>query len=208
MKKLYLQLALIITFFGLTTPTCANNPAQGQLKIEVVVFQTGALRGWTEERWPELYDQKFFNQEELLTQYKLLAPNQLELLPQVSKMTPEKGYTILAHFGWTQPAYNKNQAKFLAFDSSWQANPNHPSSISGGVKTYKERYNHAEIYIDLDRPIPNAIKERFAENQQLEKEYLPITWRFRLDEARRIKAGELHYIDHPIFGILIKVNSI
>jgi hypothetical protein len=31
---------------------------------------------------------------------------------------------------------------------------------------------------------------------------------FRLDTSRRMRSGELHYLDHPVFGVLIKVIPI
>jgi hypothetical protein len=60
-----------------------------------------------------------------------------------------------------------------------------PPALDGTVRVYLARYLHADVDLIYHR--------RGIETP------------FRLDTSRRMRSGELHYLDHPVFGVLIKV---
>ena len=183
-----------------------------QVRVEVIIFQSLALRGWTEEYWPDIYELpqienvRYFNATDGYA--RLLPQEQLTLNNDVAKMTTEKGYDVLAHFGWQQPTLPKDQAEPVLIDQSVQQSRMESSILFGTIRFYQERFAHIEVDIELDRQIPERIRDDFARHQQIDADWMTEGWRFQLKESRRIRPGELHYLDHPIFGVLVKFERV
>lgn len=248
MKALQPTLSLVIAcLIYLVGPLvqAANTAPQQTLpkyKVEIIIFQTLALKGWTEEYWPhnpayiELpevesatnnTDAQTTNntQAETLPFYSPNAQSatevdlnttqdydypttleELDLITEVAKMTPEKGYDVLMHQAWVFTGYPEAQAEAMFL--SLEPESDQGSRIEGTLKLYKSRYAHVDLNLEIERVIPNRIRALFAEHERIEPELLPEFWRFQLKESRKVKSGELHYFDHPIFGALLKIQYI
>lgn len=211
MKRTYPLLStLLLSLIGLLPFTASS--ANQTVQIEVIIFQSLALSGWTEEYWPSDLDMpKMNNLTQLNAQdnyAKRLTSEQLTLTNEVAKMTTQRGYDVLAHFGWRQQAHANTSAKAILIDTQLQQRRQGVSNLIGTLRMYQGRFSHIEIDLELDRRIPTPIKERFAQHQQIAPEWLPESWRFQIKESRRIRPGQLHYIDHPLFGILVKIDTL
>ncbi|AEG31848.1 CsiV family protein [Thiomicrospira cyclica] len=183
-----------------------------QVHVEIIIFQSLAQRGWTEEYWPLtpglVLSDNPVRLDETTTWATPVVLDDLQLAEVRSRMTTDRGYDVLAHFAWQQPAFNRNQAQPIIIDSQLQKRRHETSPIYGQVRAYQERFNHVEILVELDRRIPANLRERFAEHQGIELAWLPDSWTFVIDESRRVRPGELHYVDHPLFGVLIHVSRV
>lgn len=285
-------LAMSLLIFSSTAQAVPKEtPPQLPLyQVEIIVFETTALRGWTEEYWPhqvpevpteEAYPiqpgvvleipledsptpfepennnyqvQVIGLQSETLqaeplegegaenepmsestnelertaetvenrTQAFLLMPDEkpVKQLPnpiaknkplwllntEANKLVPRKGYRILIHQSWVQLGLPPQQAQPIYFENSPQSK--YRSALTGTVKLYKTRYAHIETHFNLERLIPNRIREKFALHEDLTEDQLPDHWTFKLQQARKIKPGQLHYIDHPTFGILVQIKRL
>jgi hypothetical protein len=123
-------------------------------------------------------------------------------------MTTDRGYDVLAHFAWQQTLESNDIASPILIDPAIQTRRADTSPFLGKVRIYQERFIHAEVYIEIDRQIPTRIRERFATHQNIPIEWLLDSWRFKIDESRRVRYGQLHYLDHPIFGVLIQIDRV
>lgn len=213
MKNFALLMCSLLSFtLPLSAPAQTEQKPAPLVQIEVIIFQSLALRGWTEEFWPDSPElpnvdgATFFNSKDNYA--KRLPTESLTLHEDIAKMTPEKGYEVLAHFGWQQPALPRDQALPILIDQTAQQHRLDSSILYGSVRMYQERFAHIEVDLELDRTIPQAIRERFAEHQQEDVDWMTEGWRFPLKEARRVRFGQLHYLDHPIYGVLIKVDQV
>ncbi len=173
--------------------------------IEVIVFENLALKGWTEERWPdEIELPNTENSVSLSTPQKsrlYLKKRKSQLNDVAAKVA--KNYRILFHQAWSQNAYSPKKTPTVLIESDRSGS----SNLLGTVKLYKTRFAHVQFDLEVEKRIPSKIREAVAQNQQVDLEYLPTHWRFNLVESRKIKPGELHYIDHPLFGILVKIHK-
>ena len=214
LKPLSYLVMMLMAATLLVTPKTGHSQttASPQVHVEIIIFQSLALRGWTEEYWPStpglVVSEQAQRLDETTPWAKLVAAENLELAEVRSRMTTDRGYDVLAHFAWQQPAFNRNNAQPIIIDSQLQKRRHETSPIYGQVRAYQERFNHVEIKIELDRLIPANLRERFAEHQGIELAWLPDSWKFVIDESRRVRPGELHYIDHPLFGVLIHVSRV
>jgi hypothetical protein len=248
--------------------------------VEVLVFTTGALKGWTEEYWPwpdelkmdppedgqnaltgapeqneqnggghsivqpqqETENEQLQNTQNTIPLQQVLpvsspfvvensddlllddllaeqfpenspawikeihgvSTDQRLLQKAVERLTPQKGYRTVAHYSWIQPAITKNQA--LAFTILGSAP--FGDALTGQVRFYKNRYAHIELSLDMERRIPQKIREAFARHEGLEPDELPETWTFHLSETRKVKSNEWHYFDHPLFGALAVIRRV
>lgn len=159
-----------------------------------------------------------------LTPYARLAENELRLRGSMQALTRHKAYEPLLHVGWRQPGLGRADAPMVALPPGWLPEPlaasadepaHTPSATSaaraeakpplyGLIRVFRERYLHAEV--DL----------RYGEGG--EPEYiLDEEGRWVLSapppaevhrQSRRMRGGELHFLDHPTLGVLIQVTPV
>ncbi len=79
--------------------------------------------------------------------------------------------------------------------------------VEGTVRMHRSRYLHVETDLLYYRPslTPAAVRSAGqATNAAIEDQ--PPQTRFRLVTSRRMRSNELHYVDHPVFGMLVLVT--
>ncbi|WP_127470856.1 CsiV family protein [Thiomicrorhabdus aquaedulcis] len=184
------------------------NPAHAaeNYNIEVIVFENYTQKAWTEEVWPADVEQPSTQNSVSLSQIGS-APLGIGQAPKnltqvVSKMSGSQGYKILFHQAWSQTAGNSSKSPSVIINAPAQTG----SQLNGTVKLYKTRFAHVAVDLTLDKIIPTRIRDDFARHQKISANLLPTHWRFNLKDARKIKPGELHYIDHPQFGVLVQIT--
>jgi len=115
-----------------------------------------------------------------------LAPARFKLTGIYDTLRRSRNYQPLAHFGWTQPGYARNDAKLLTINSLVPAG----SGIVGQVALTRGRYLH--LTLDLVYDAAGAAGEP--------------TQRFVLRQSRRMRSNERHYLDSPRFGVIAIVT--
>jgi hypothetical protein len=120
------------------------------------------------------------------TNFPALAPARFKLTGIYDTLRRSRNYQPLAHFGWTQPGYARNDAKLLTINSLVPAG----SGIVGQVALTRGRYLH--LTVDLVYDAPGAAGEPAQ--------------RFVLRQSRRMRSNERHYLDSPRFGVIALVT--
>lgn len=181
----------------------ADTEAPPKFQVELIVFESLALKGWTEEYWPENLNIMDLGEDELSTAPRV-APKYLMLNNEVSKMTTRIGYHVLFHQAWIVDALPEDQSKPMLV--SVLPEDDNDSRLEGTLRFYKSRYPHVVLNLELEHKIPYRIRDEFAKNENLPEDQLPEFWRFQLHESRKINSHQLHYIDHPVFGALVEIK--
>lgn len=99
------------------------------------------------------------------------------------RLRQDNGYRVLAHQAWTQPDLPSARARpvtILARDVDI-------GIVAGTVELRRQQVMVAEIDLWLEDP------------ETLD--------RYRLHQVRRLRSGELHYFDHPRFGVIMEINA-
>ena len=105
-----------------------------------------------------------------------------------------RGYSVLLHTAWQQPAYDSRNAIGYAVDTSVQ---NGSKRLSGRINLVRERYLH----LDVDLLLASAYATLSATEDATSS---PV---YELRERRRIKKSRtVHYFDHPRFGMIAIVT--
>lgn len=111
-----------------------------------------------------------------------------------ARISAAPGMRILAHRAWSQPVYRSNESQ--------------PAAISGG-NLMPDGYHEVEGTITLGR----GKYLHFKPNLQLRRTITLDDGSTRtitaiLDQPRRMKSREAHYIDHPLFGIIVYASPL
>jgi hypothetical protein len=96
-----------------------------------------------------------------------------------------RGYHVLFHRAWRQPGQDRDRAAGYPVHARADG-----GSLDGSITLIRERYLHLDVDLRLvsGGGVP-ALRPAF-----------------RLGEKRRIRSGELHYFDHPRFGVIALVT--
>lgn len=165
--------------------------------------------------------------------YQLLTPDQFKLAASAAKLKKNPRYEVLLHTAWRQPAIDLKEEKAVyVFDGMTE--PEHPVEALPGASAETPARAPAQIS-ETGNPDPRAPRfsgaVKLALGQYLHVA-LDLLYRkemrragsvdasgneiatphnalqsFRLNEIRRIKIGEVHYFDQPVFGALVLIAS-
>ena len=131
--------------------------------------------------------------------FRVLRADELELRGALQRLGRDGEYTPLAHGGWVQPAYPPDQAVPIDISLLGTVNP------VGTVKLHLSRFLH--VTVDLvyrAPPVPDYLQAAMVDSERLSELELPP--RYALRTQRRVRSGEVHYLDHPAIGILVVVR--
>ncbi|MFQ5469017.1 MAG: CsiV family protein [Gammaproteobacteria bacterium] len=163
-------------------------------------------------------------QKPLPVPYQLLPESEFTLGSLVSKLESSPKYEVLKHLAWRQPALSKEKA-FAIRVSNESVAPDTPALTSepvlepvdqmqqpepvktgasenpemyGTIKVVLGRYLHlnVDLIYKIEKQDPVSFNLFEFEQGQI-NDFQP----FRLRESRRMRSGELHYFDHPKFGL-------
>jgi len=145
-------------------------------------------------------------------QLVLMAEDEFALGDAIYKFELLDAYETLLHFGWTQPAFPEEETP--AIDLQLLAEP--PEGLNGTLTLYLSRYLH--LVVDLALDAPGEFEEEVIDDDSFfsfddarrqygdESDAMPI--RFRIQENRIFKNGDLRYFDHPRFGVLALISRV
>ena len=110
---------------------------------------------------------------------KPLPAAQSRLYSAYDRLRRSPSYHPLLHMAWNQPAWpNRINAPYQVGNGS---------NVRGVVRIQRGEYLHA--IVDMEYQAPDGTVHR-------------------LREKRRLKFNEVHYLDHPAFGVLIRITPI
>lgn len=106
-------------------------------------------------------------------------------LPRTGARLRTNGVDVIKHFKWHQLVLGRNDQSQRVFFQSFNQ-----YTFEGYFNVTKGRFIHLDVHVWLDLPEEHANLKR------------PV---FELKETRRMNRNDVHYFDHPRFGILAEV---
>jgi len=131
--------------------------------------------------------------------FRVLRPEELQLTQQYRVLNRLQAYHPLVHGGWVQLGLPDNEALPVDLGVLGVRNP------IGTIRLSLTRFLHLKL--DLSYVEAPAVQGALAPGQDGLAE-LPVPTRYHLNAERTTRSGELHYFDHPAFGVLIKVTPV
>ena len=163
--------------------------------VEIIIFRHNAMSDageqWAAPAVNGLSPTRVFSQGEFTK-----LPSSLHQLDAIhGGLRNSSGYTVLFHRAWRQVGYDAAHA--IAYPIHFRAD-NGRDSIDGSVTLVRERYLHLDVDLLLtsgDSGSPAAYADSPGGRPA-----------FRLQEKRRLRSREMHYFDHPRFGVIAMVT--
>jgi len=111
--------------------------------------------------------------------YKKVSPEYMNLDGSFAQLARVQNYQALMHVAWVQPVKENSLSTAVKISNA-------AGTINGFFRI--QRGNLVHMIADI--------------------EYSPGRVIYRLNEKRRFKLNETHYLDHPKFGILARVSPV
>ena len=134
-------------------------------------------------------------------EFRFLSREELELRSAAARLGRLDAYTVLVHGGWVQEGLPEQRARPFSIGLLGRFNP------LGSVQLHLSRFLHVTVALDYRAtpPRPAAVRPPLpAQDAVLEEFTLPPVYQLRA--TRRTRSGEIHYFDHPAFGLLVVVR--
>jgi hypothetical protein len=130
--------------------------------------------------------------------FRILAPEELQLGGEYGRLQRIDAYTPLLHGGWIQQALPETESQPFDLTYLGTLNP------MGTVQLHINRF--LRVTLDLSyRPSPQQNARLSSIESSFGLSELALAPRLPLSTERNVRSRELHYFDHPYFGVLVMV---
>jgi hypothetical protein len=127
-----------------------------------------------------------------------LRPDELKLGNEYRKLRAIAAYEPLVHVGWVQPGLAEADAVPMDLGTLGVLNPR------GTVGVHLIRYLHVTLDLTYQAPLSTTPAQSSVDGL----DEIILAPQYRLTTTRRVSSGELHYFDHPAFGVLVRVSPV
>lgn len=186
---------------GITLLLLSNFAFAQSYHVEIIVFENLQIVD-SNEIWNVGNVPNYSNSIELSLQnvgvFSILPPNSQKLGNIKNALQLSAIYRPIHHVAWQQPSLTQSRAEKIRIK-------NLTAEIDGTVTVISGHLLHLNIDITyLIEPQFQRI-ETFVQPDGVESIARHGSYA-RMQEIRRIKLNELHYFDHPLFGMIIQVT--
>ena len=131
------------------------------------------------------------------------------LASEVESFEKSRDYRVIGHFSWFQPIAEEDSSIPLLIETDKFKG----SKIFGTLNVYKKRFLHSDFNFFLADEVEESESQelRLFLTRESPEEYVILSkedsmkLNYQLKQSRKLKSGELHYIDHPKFGIIYRI---
>ena len=132
--------------------------------------------------------------------FRVLRSNELQLADAFARIERLGAYRAVAHGGWIQDALDESTAQPMNLANLGILNP------SGTLRLHLSRFLHMTIDIQYQTGRAQSAADSASGFAALSE--LALQPRYRMLDQRRARSGELHYVDHPMFGLLFMISPV
>ena len=176
--------------------------------VEIIVFDDLEGEGLHAESWPanpgeppseDTAEVSLLSEEAGARAFRLVNRAALSLNDTWGALRRSARYRPLLHAGWRLRGVRRDSARVARLTPHLGADRDGPV-VYGNVRVSLARYLQLEIDLLYTRTRPAGDGAADPDDA--------IPTRFRLIAKRRMRSRELHYIDHPIFGVLVLATPV
>ncbi len=180
----YHKAAFFFALILLPTATLAQETAR--YKVELILFAELNPTAPSAEHWREVTQIPPGEDTDAVhlaignDQVQPLDASAYRLSGIWSALKRSSAYRPLRHLAWVQPGRSAKRAPVVAIGD------NAEDEIQGTVKVSLARFLHLDLNLVL------------RDGDQ----------KYQLQQSRRMRSNELHYIDHPMFGVIVIITPV
>ena len=238
MKTITTLFILLLTISNVLAETADTQKPLKEYDVELIIFEDAHSRYQNSESWHKSTtgednlingnaDTKNISKQKKPTSktasetnYKIIDP--VILGKEYKRINNSSEYNVLQYSAWRQTGLKVTDAFEIdinKLDNSHKRRSE--NTISGKVKVVLARYLHfyGELEyqqlnnLDIENgSLPDNEAEPTAQGFSVDSnksvKLTAVNNNYTLESHRRMRSKELHYIDHPLVGILIKINPV
>lgn len=183
-------------------------------QFEILIFEriapgAGSTEGWPDDPGrPDSTGAAWFSKGEPMNgndpiAFRALPAEERSLDNAWGQMRRSRDYRPLYHVAWRQPVDPPDRAKQIYFallpEDGGEASDFNPPRLEGTLKFSIKRYLHVDADIEL---------HKLAGTGQIQADDGSFGFgrrfkHYRMQQRQRMRSGKLHYLDHPVLGMLI-----
>lgn len=141
-------------------------------------------------------------------------------------------YQVLLHTAWRQPGLPEDAAPFIPYPSDWRPPADdrrlasEPDRHANSADDNDRLTNNTGDELEFNRPLPEpglrgimrlyrgrflhfGVDLRYAKPEDVEKalyaDDVPV---YVMKQRRKMRSGEIHYLDHPLLGVIVQTRLI
>jgi hypothetical protein len=235
LMRLSAALLSVLLLIGLyTQPVQAQNEGRWY-NVEVLVFKRQGNEATTSENWRNTIELAY---PESYRYLKAATSGSFSLLPQNTHqlggynytLRRDENYKVLFHKAWQQQMQGKDKSPAIILDGGNEVGDH--KELEGYIKIHIARYLHltTDLWLTTDSyeqfgdsewpkiPLPpgttSTKKSSTTSADGINQQFQPLDFAINtkpistLRAQRRMRSKELHYIDHPLMGLLILITPI
>lgn len=184
--------------------------------IEVVLFETVAGRNLAAGglHYPKLSRSLRLGSEAAAAQGFLPVEQGLTLSENAQSIAQSDRYRLIRHISWRQPGLDAESAIPVRISLGETSTIFLPDNLDGfdnflpaSAESFADRNQAIEaptingsIKVRLGRFLHMEVKLVYTDADSAQS--------FRLQQSRKMRSGELHYIDNPRFGLLTRISRL
>jgi len=201
-----LQILLMLTALFSSAVTQAAG-TQTWYEVEIIVFANAKGSYHDSENWKQDLIPPQMAGARTLTPagtsgskaFQAVEPSHYRLQGEWSRLQASGEYHPLLHTAWIQPGLPPEQAVGVILEAGAASeNLGGAKPLSGVIKVELTRYLHLDANLLYRRPIKTAAGNDGA----------PAFETYQLNESRRMRSKEIHYLDHPMFGMIALITPL
>ena len=144
--------------------------------------------------------------------FEIDSAREFSLSAEVSKIARSRDFRVISTKSWFQNIKDKDAAELIFIDSDFFKG----TRIFGFFQLYKERFLHfnTKLYLsELDPLFTQDERLMVGKNVFNEEKELDIYEEknqkvlYEVVHSKKFRSGELHYVDHPKFGMLLMLTK-
>lgn len=233
-KQITRALALLLSLLLCPPLLLAEEEGERWYEVEILLFTQNNSVYRDSEVWPLDYTLPSIAKSVELsasgsergaarpTPFSRIPEGKLRLRQEAERFSRAKDVDLVLHLGWYQPGLPEEKAKAVHIVSDAMVTASNGAGvqpkIEGTLRLILSRYLHLESDMVLREALPEKSLDlpdyRAGTPQSNEDDTVATIPRsnsqsyqvYHMEESRRMRSGEIHYLDHPLFGIVALVS--
>ena len=197
---------------------CSGLAQARDYQVEVVIFENLSAQNFMSGGlfYPHLQDSLRLDSETAFANGFVPLERDLTLRADAEKIAEAQGYRLLRHLAWRQPGLNDADAKavrvalgdaipmYIADNVDSDADvdffPGSVAPLPDRARAINTSVINGTIAVRLGRFLHMDVLLAFTDANTGQT--------YRLSQSRKMRSGELHYIDNPRFGLLTRITPL
>lgn len=193
---------LIVTALLFTAQSHAQEP---WYMVEIIIFSQAKGSYAASENWKQDLTQPDFSGARTITpagsaagkSFQAVDPSRYRLQGEWNRLHNSSEYTPLLHTAWLQPGLPREQSVGVILEVGAPSPAlGGAKPLSGVVKVGLSRYLHLDVNLLYRKPLATTMEDGASYET------------FQLSESRRMRSKEIHYLDHPMFGVIALITPL